>query len=200
MKRSAAPLLSPALRCAHRPFPDVFREVYVRDEMFSDEEEDEEEESIYGTVVNRVAGRRALQRAHPAAVPDHDDSGDDDDADYMGLDYEENDRNEGLYGDCSEAIYDVVVTASARRRGGRKPPTDKRGHVLDELIATEDAYAEALRKTVKAYIEPMQVRVRSPLISADDLATIFINFSELVPVHDEHVCCVLLPHICTNTI
>ena len=104
---------------------------------------------------------------------------------YGGFD-DENDIYAGLQAndDDGEAIYDLVVDQNRTRRGGKEFGT-KRDHIKAEVQETEGSYLDSIKEVVKTYKSKMSdLRSRPREVSADDVATIFINIEQLIPIHE----------------
>lgn len=64
-------------------------------------------------------------------------------------------------------------------------PSERRGKVLAEIVATERSYIGSLRKVVQIYIEPIRAAhgSASPILTADDEVKIFSTIDRLIPIN-----------------
>lgn len=120
--------------------------------------QNEQDEDIYGTL--------------PEILEDRETSN------YYNYDEEE----ENIYGHFeSEKIYDDIVQCTRQalsQNGAKTPVADKRTHIINEIIETEDTFLQHLRVIVEQYIKPLK-----PNMSSVDKDIIFMNTEAIYLFH-----------------
>jgi CRP-like cAMP-binding protein len=77
------------------------------------------------------------------------------------------------------------TSSTAAMPTSRMTPSERRGKVLAEIVATERSYIGSLRKVVQIYIEPIRAAhgTASPIVTADDEVKIFSTIDRLIPIN-----------------
>ncbi|XP_066931830.1 proto-oncogene vav-like isoform X2 [Clytia hemisphaerica] len=97
--------------------------------------------------------------------------------DYYNYDEQEEDIYDHV--EVSEKIYDDIVQCTRQAHAATKPAaSDKRSHIVNEIIETEDTYVNHLKVMVEQYIKPLKAHM-----SSQDKETIFINTEPLYLFH-----------------